>query len=306
VAISKEVKVGLLALVAGTILYIGFNFLKGIDFFSPTKSYYVVYDNIDGLSVSNPVLVNGWTVGRVHSIKILQNRGNRLLVRIEVNNDIIVGDSSVAVLSSPSLLEGKAIVLRLNKFKTYLQENDTLLSDKEKSLTELISAKAAPALNDLDTTLLKINRILVQIETEQRIRGILRNVEEITKNLNNMTVRGGKIDQLTNNLNDLTLSLNATQKNINPVLENMNTFSSSLNKMQIGQTVNSANESLNKMNRLLTGIEKGEGSLGKFVKDDSLYLNLNKTAVDLDKLFIDMQKRPKRYVQFSVFGKRDK
>ncbi|HEY8401520.1 MAG TPA: MlaD family protein, partial [Cytophagaceae bacterium] len=112
---SKEVKVGLLALVAGVILYIGFNFLKGVDFFSPTKRYYVKYDNIDGLTVSNPVILNGLVVGRVNNITLIPKENYKVVVELEIDDELTLGDSTYALLANTDLLGGKSIVLDIGK-----------------------------------------------------------------------------------------------------------------------------------------------------------------------------------------------
>jgi phospholipid/cholesterol/gamma-HCH transport system substrate-binding protein len=306
VAISKEVKVGLLALIAGTILYVGFNFLKGIDFFSPTKTYFAVYDNIDGLTVSNPVMLNGLAVGRVHSIKILQERNNSLLVTLEINDEIELGDSSQAILTSNGFLEGKMIVLKPKKRKNILNEKDTITAIKDKGFTDLLTSKATPVLNHLDSTIYSVNNVLNQIQAERKLQMILFNLEQSTNSLNRMLADGGKISNTIGNIERLSASLAETEKSLKPLIGKMSTLADSLSQVELAKTVENANRSITELKAILAGINQGQGTLGKLVKSDSLYTNMNKAVVDLDKLFIDMKARPKRYVQFSVFGKKDK
>ena len=129
--ISKEFRVGLLAVISITILYLGFNFLKGIDFFSPNNTYYAVYDNIDGLNISNPVMINGFAVGRVSDIEILQARGNQLLVSLDVKDDQILGSGTRAVIKS-DLLGTKAVHLDSIQVGSPLKDGDTLMSKLDK------------------------------------------------------------------------------------------------------------------------------------------------------------------------------
>jgi len=308
VAISKEVKVGLLAIIAGTILYLGFNFLKGVDFLSPTTSYFVVYDNIGGLTVSNPVMLNGLAVGRVKSTE-MRPSDHKIVVQIEVANDIILGDSTIALLASNGLLGGKAIVLQPNTFRSTLEKEDTLIAEKERGVQDIIYDKAGPVINDLDTMIIGLNGVLTQIRAEERLTRILANFEAISKKLDILLYDNDKnIHGITTNLNNLSASLVETEKSLKPLLTKMNTLADSLNQMQLVQTVENANKSMQNLNDILTEINQGQGSLGKLVKTDELHNSINKTIQDLDKLFLDIQARPKRYIHFSVFGggKKDK
>ncbi|HOO10252.1 MAG TPA: MlaD family protein, partial [Cyclobacteriaceae bacterium] len=125
---NKEVKVGLFVTIALALLYFGFNYLKGIDFLSSTNKFYAIYDNVDQLAVSNPVLVNGYAVGRVSNIRIVQGKENKVLVELEIDSDIIVGDSATAILNS-DFLGSKSILLNIgNKLKP-LNPGDTILAE---------------------------------------------------------------------------------------------------------------------------------------------------------------------------------
>ena len=301
-AITKEVKVGLLAIIAGTILYLGFNFLKGIDFLSPTNTYWVVYKDIGGLTVSNPVLLNGLQVGRVHTTK-LRTSDNKILVQLEVDNDIPVGDSSIALLANNGILGGKAIVLVTKAVNKNLENGDTLIAAKERGVQDIIYDKAGPVINDLDTMIVGLNGVLTQIRAEERLAKILANFQKISYQLDLLLYDNSKnLNGITTNLNTLSASLVETEKSLKPLLEKMNTLADSLNQMPLAQTVENANKSMANLNGILTEINQGQGSIGKLVKTEELHNSLNKTVQDLDKLFLDIQARPKRYVHFSVFG----
>jgi phospholipid/cholesterol/gamma-HCH transport system substrate-binding protein len=302
VAITKEVKVGLLAIIAGTILYLGFNFLKGIDFLSPTKTYYVVYQDIGGLTVSNPVLLNGLQVGRVSKTK-LRTSDHKILVSLEIDNQVPVGDSSVALLANNGILGGKAIVLQTKFFQRNLEDEDTLIAEKERGVQDIIYDKAGPVINDLDTMIVGLNGVLTQIRAEEKLDKILRNFQKISQQLDLLLYDNSKnIHGITTNLNNLTASLVETEKSLKPLLANLNTLADSLNHLPLSNTVENANKSMANLNQILSDINKGEGSMGKLMKTEELHTNLNKTVQDLDKLFLDIQARPKRYVHFSVFG----
>lgn len=301
-SVSKEVKVGLLAIVAGTILYLGFNFLKGVDFLSPTRTFFVVYKDIGGLTVSNPVMLNGLAVGRVHSTK-MRAADHKIVVQLEVENNINLGDSTVALLASNGLLGGKAIVLQPRTFREALKEGDTLIAEKERGVQDILYDKAGPVINDLDTMILGLNGVLNQIKAEERLTRILANFEQISRKLDILIDDNEKnLKGITTNLNTLGAALSDTETGLKPLLTKLNTLADSLNQMELAQTIENANKSMENLNGILTEINQGQGSLGKLVKTEELHNSLNKTVQDLDKLFLDIQARPKRYVQFSVFG----
>jgi phospholipid/cholesterol/gamma-HCH transport system substrate-binding protein len=307
VKLSGETKVGLLALIAGVILYVGFNYLKGIDFFDPTTTYYVVYDRVDGLTVSNQVQINGMSVGRVAAVTILQDRGNQLLVTLDIQDDIKLGKGTIAQLSDNGLLGGKKIDLLVAFTEPKLNEGDTLLAKRESGMTEMLMEKASPVMQGLDSTLVNINRLVKEYQgMSVEVRKIMTNTADASGQANSILAENReKIKEITTNLNKLTAQLIEAEKSIRPLVGKMNTFADSLNAMQLASTVKNANRSLESLQKTMQAIEQGQGTLGKLVATDSLHTNLNRTLVSLDSLFIDLKARPKRYVHFSLFGKKD-
>ena len=156
---SKEVKVGIIGVVGLVFFYLGSNFLKGIDFFSPVNKYYAVYENVDGLIVANPVIVNGYTVGRVSNIRILQNQENRILVTMDIDEDLIIGNNSKATLSSNDFLGSKAIILSIGDINEPLSDGDTISAEIDGGLSELLE-KATPITDNLGITISRLNDIL--------------------------------------------------------------------------------------------------------------------------------------------------
>lgn len=162
--VSQEVKVGLLAIISLMMLYFGFQFLKGSDFFSNTKKYQVIYDNIDGLTASNPIRINGLSVGQVKEIEILQDKGNKLLVTVELKKDIIVTKGSQAVLADDGLLGGKLIRLLIKPNAPLLEDGGQLVATKESGLSALIREKTLPVLNNVDSLTYQLNRVVAQFD----------------------------------------------------------------------------------------------------------------------------------------------
>jgi phospholipid/cholesterol/gamma-HCH transport system substrate-binding protein len=243
VKISKEVKVGLLALISGVILYLGFNFLKGSDFFSPNNNYYVVYDNIGGLTESNTVMLNGWAVGRVKKIELMQNQGNRLRVTLDINKDVILTDSTAAVLASSSVLGGKAISLKIGPGNRVLQDEDTLIAATEKNLTEMINEKITPITENVDTALVNLNVLIKKFQSmSSNIDATLVNLRSTSSTLNSTLAQNQRaIKGIANNLNTLSASMNDPQTGVRPLLGKFNSFADTLSQMQLAQTVERTN-----------------------------------------------------------------
>lgn len=304
--ISKEFKVGLLAIVSITILYLGFNFLKGIDFFSASNQYYAVYEKIDGLNVSNNVILNGLSVGRVAEIKILPRSGNKIVVEFDINSDIELYNSTVAKLTDDGILGSKVVELLISESPTgkVLEDGDTLNSELDKGLIASFQETAAPITDELETTLTRVN-LLLEANTES-ISKTMVNLEQ-TSSLIKTTVQQNQseVNQLLENVNEAAKQLAFVMQDLPPVINKMNQFADSLNDMQLAATAQKLQATVTSLNQSIEKINQGQGSLGKLMHDDSLYVNLNHAAENLDKLMIDLRERPGRYVNFSIFGRKN-
>jgi phospholipid/cholesterol/gamma-HCH transport system substrate-binding protein len=309
VQISKEFKIGLFSILTIALLYMGFNFLKGIDFFSRTNHYYALYENIDGLQVSNSVVINGLVVGRVSDITFLQDNENQILVELDINGDIVLGDSTKAFLISEGFLGGKAIELRLpEKINNPLEDGDTLKSEVAMGLIESLTEQTLPVADDAGALIRKTNSMLDSLMiTEQLVRRTIKTMNSTLESTHKL-IEGNRvsISNSMSNIENLTLQLNKSAKSLNHVLAKTDIFMDSLNQLELSVIIDNLSATSKNLNAVLLGMQEGEGSLGKLLKDDSLYNNLTKTAEDLDKLFVDLRENPKRYVHFSVFGKKDK
>jgi phospholipid/cholesterol/gamma-HCH transport system substrate-binding protein len=307
VKISKEVRIGILAVVTGVMLYYGFNFLKGSDFFSKNKRYYVVYQNVYGLTESNAVLINGLTVGKVKGIRLLQDKADSVLVTLEIWEDILLNDSTSALISV-DFLGTKTVVMTVGKGKKPKGNGDTLRAIVEKSLFSSIQEKAQPVVDSLNYTMGTLRQRLTEFKSvEANLDKLLISAERTSNSLqvaleeNQSNIRG-----LINNLYNLSAALNDPKTGIKPLLSKANTFADSLNHLQLSKSVEKANHSIDQLNQLVTNLNNGQGSMGKLLKMDSLHRALVATVSDLDSLFVDLKARPKHYVHFSVFGRKDK
>ncbi len=304
--ISKEIKVALLGIVALVILYFGFMYLKGSDLFSDSRAYFVVYDNVDGLTVSNPVILNGVQVGTVQNITLMTEKDNSILVKIEVLKDLKVGDSTIAALGSSDLLGSKAITLYLGNSKNLYEGNERLIPYKESSITDILSSKSVPVIDKVDTTLARVNRLLDN-EAKVNIQAILANTSQTTEALNEMLRANQKnINSITSNVNALTLSLRQTERQINLLARNMTQITDTLKRAEFNKVVNNANSAVVELQNTVTKLNSDQGSIGKLMNDEQLYENMNRSTEALNLLLRDIQAYPKRYVSFSVFGRKDK
>lgn len=310
VAISKELKVGLLTVVAGSILYWGFNFLKGVDFLSPTRTYYAVFDKTEGLTVSNQITINGFPVGRVDAIRLDQSTAkNKLIVTLAINKEIAVGDESQIVLADDGLLGGKLLKLNLLTKKGNIAEGDTIPSQIEGGITSIIYDKVVPITGKVDSAVSIVNGLLLEYKGMSKdIEGVIKNVNQTTLTLNaTMNDNRQNITKVTKNMADLTQSLVDTEKQLRPIIAKMNSLADSLNSVEFAALANNANQLLAELEKTTKAINNGQGTVGLMLKTDSIHNNLNKTMLDLDAILVDFKERPKRYIpNISVFGKKDK
>jgi len=305
--LTKEAKIGLLAVIALTILYFGFNYLKGADVFSRSNKFYAVYDNIDGLTTSNSVVINGLAVGRVERIELLQDQANKLLVTIDVRKDIVVRRGTKAVLADAGLLGGKQIVLAVSTTGDVLEKGDTLLTAKDGGVTAQLQQQLPPVLKSADSLMMNLNRVVKQLDqTGAVLNQTLASAQVATGSLTQTIGENRQsLRSLLANLNRLSANVVETERQLKPILAKANTFTDSLNALQLGRTLAVANQTVAQLQQMLAAVNRGEGTLGKLKSDEKLYANLNNTAASLDRLLTDLREHPKRYVHFSLFGRKE-
>ena len=305
--ISKEAKVGLMAIVALSMLYFGFNFLKGADFFSSKYKYFVVYDNVGSLQPSNPIKLHGVQVGQVKSTELMTNRGNKVLVTLEIQKNVLLTQGSKVMLTS-ELLGGSALMLQIATGGKQLQQGDTLMADSEKGIQALLQEQALPVVKNADSLIINLNRIVKQFDQTGYVLNKLLTTTDQTASGINATVAQNRqaIAATLANVNALSASLIETEKSFKPILGHLNTATDSLKALRVGETLAQANSAVATLQKSLTALEQGQGTAGKLLKDQTLYDNINRTIVSVNKLMTNFRQYPKRYVNVSVFGKKDK
>lgn len=277
--------------VAITLLYFGFNFLKGIDFFSTSNKYFVVYKNVDKLTESNQVFLNGYAVGRVSHIEIEQ-RKNRVLVELDINSDIVLTDSTVALLNG-ELLGGRFIQLNVGP-GARLKPKDTIRSEVAKGVMDF----AEPVATNLQTTLKNLNTILDALaRNTKRLDTIFIRFQTTPALLNRtLNTANTNIGELSSTFKDVAANLNGTLTDLKPTLSNFKTLSDSLKMIELNGTINKAQLSLTRLNETLSQLSKGDNTASKLLTEDSLYVNLNRLLQSVDSLANHFNQNPKHFL----------
>ena len=293
---SKEVRVGLFMITAIVLLYFGFNFLKGIDFFSSDHKYYAIYKNVDKLTESNQIFLNGYAVGRVSDI-IIQQSKDRVLVELSIDSDIIVNRASVAVLNG-ELLGGRFIQLVVGKNSERLEPKDTIRSEVAKGIADFIAENAEPVAANLQTTLRKINTMLDTLNRSAvMLNNMFADMQSTPKMINNTIANlNGKVGEMSGTFNEVGQNINTTLTDLKPTLQNFKVLSDSLKRLELSGTINKAQESLTKLNQTLAALNSGDNTASKLMTEDSLYNNLNGLLQNLDSLANHFNNNPKHFL----------
>lgn len=305
--ITREIKTAILV-IASILLFIwGYSFLKGSDILNSSRVFYVEYDNVEGLLPSAPVTINGFAVGKIRKITLNPDNA-RLLVELEVTNeDFPISKSSQVNIYEPGLIGGKQLQIIPNlSDKTPAESGDKLQGANVPGLTALVGEKLSPlqekldkVLAELSVTITSVNNILNQ-QTQNNLKHTISELDQTmvefhkaAGSLNGMLDRNsGKVDQVLTNFDKVS--------------SDFSKISSSLEKAQLDQAVEYLKGTLAKVDALMAQVESGKGTAGKLIKDDKLYDNLAKTSKELELLLQDVRLNPTRYINVSLFGKKNK
>ena len=303
--ITREVKTAILV-IASILLFIwGYAFLKGRDLLDDYKNFFVKYDNVEGLAVSAPVTINGLVVGRVVSIK-LQNNGE-LIVELQIKSEFPISKTSIVNIYEPGLIGGKQIQIVPNLNDPNLaQSGDTLQGGVKPGLTSLVGDRLTPLQEKVEKMVVSADVLLANINTifDARTKQNLKSsIENLNATLAEFKVAAGGVNSI---LAANSTKINKSMTNIEKMSGNFAVLSDSLANANIGKTVRSLEQALAKVDNLMTDVESGKGTLGKLMKDEELYRNLARSSEELELLLQDVRLNPTRYVNISVFGKKNK
>lgn len=305
-AVSREVKTGLLAIFAIATLILGYNYLKGTNLLKRTQTFYVVYDQVDGLSDASMVTINGLRVGKVQGIKLNQTNG-KLLVTLSVENDYKIPVGSLAKTYGGLLVGNTNVAIVPDYSQTsYLKNGDTLRGEQSDGLMDLVSSQLDPlkfkiesAVVSADSLISALNQVL---DTNSRadIRNSLSNINSITSSFKKTSVELEHL--LTGNRN----KLDQTFSNLENMSDNFSKLSDTLAQLEVKKLMQELETTVSNLNQATAQLNSTDGSIGKLLNDDQLYENLEGATRQLEQLLQDLKLNPKRYVHFSLFGKRAK
>lgn len=318
--ISKEAKIGIVTAVAIGFFIYGFNFLKGKNIFSHQRKLYALYDDIDGLVEANPLMVNGFKIGLVGDIVLSQDTANKVVITMLLDNDIKIPKNTIARVISSDILGSKAIQLVMGDSKEFVKDGDTLQSDQEDNLKQSVNKAIAPLQKKAEGLISSLDSVMVvvqQVFNENARQNLAKSFESIKVAITSIETTSFRLDTLVVNekmkissiltkINALATTLASNSDNLSNAINNFSNISDSLAKSNLTSAVNNANLVLVHASSILTKIDKGEGTVGLLVNNDSLYRKLDKSSADLDKLLNDLRINPERYVHVSVFGRKDK
>lgn len=295
--LTKEVKVGVVTILAIGILIYGVNYLKGIDIFNPSKYVYVKYNNINGLLKSSPVYADGFKVGTVSDIIYAYDNPGNVVVQIELDDQVRIPKGSYAELRTEMLGGVTMHLLLSNNMRESYQVGDTIPGVLNNGIMDVLAKDFVPQVErivpKLDSILTSINTLLA----DERINSILSSADVTMQNLKQTSVSLNKLMK-----NDIPVAVDK----LNKIEDNLIVVSDNLAGIDFAYTMNEVNKTLDNVSQVIAKLNSGDNSLGLLLNDTSLYDNLNKTAENASNLLFDLKENPKRYVHFSLFGKSDK
>lgn len=318
--IKREAKIAIIFVAALILFFWGFNFLKGRHLFTSERTYYAVYKQVNGLVEANPVVINGYKVGIVNNIYFHPDGSGRLIVKFNVDNDIRIPYNTVAKLYSSDILGSRAIELVLGDSKVDAASGDTLKTQIQASLGEEVSIQMMPIKQKFENVMLSIDSVLVVIRgvfdentrknlalSFESIKLTIKNLEHTTYNIDTLvTTQKYKLAAIISNVESITANIKKNNDKISNIIVNFSNISDTIAKAKIASTINNADKALSEFNMILGKVNRGEGSLGMLVNNDSLYKNLNSASEQLNLLVEDVKLNPQRYISISVFGKKSK
>jgi len=302
--ISREVKTAILVIL-GIILFIfGFNYLKGKNLLSSSRTFYTMYDNVEGLTASTPVTINGLIVGKVQNIAFTKDGSAKLLVTLIVENEFEFSKNSKAELYETGLIGGKAIaIVPAYDGAKNAEKGDFLLSSTKAGLTELLNQKLTPLQEKLGTMLVSADSLLTNINDvfdEQTKNNLKNSIAGLSETIASFKSTSVSLNQMINSNKE---NLENTLSNVENISSNLSKVTDSLASANLGETIKKLESTINNFDIILSNLEAGEGSMGKLLKDEGLYNNLDDATKEMKELLEDMKLHPKRY--FRILSKKE-
>ncbi|MCH2489092.1 MAG: MlaD family protein [Flavobacteriales bacterium] len=304
--LSREVKTGILAIGAILLFVFGYSYLKGTNLLEKNRTFYVKYDNVEGLAKSAPVTINGLKVGKVANIDF-ENQSGGLVVEFTVEKDFDFSQNSLVRIYSSGIIGGKSLGIYPEYNPNNIAESgDTLRGEIEDGMLSAVTKALGPLEKKVNNTLSTVDTLLLAFTdiVDAPTRDNLKNaINNLNTTLNSLSGVSNKLNRVLGENSD---KLDRTFTNLDVTTENFAKFSDSLAQIETGQMIADLEAFTSKLNTVITRVDNGEGSVGKLLKDEELYENLTGASQQLEQLLQDLKLNPKRYVHFSLFGKKNK
>mgnify|MGYP000941991098 CR=1 FL=1 len=307
--ISRELKTGVVAVAVIALFIWGYNFMKGLNLFDgPLKTYFTEYNNVQGLNTASVVTINGVEVGKVIGINFNNNENKRgqLIVEFSIENDFEFSKNSVAKIYSASLMGGKSLAIVPSYEGETANPGDFLQGEIESDIFSSVTEKLNPLQAKVENVIVSADSLmtgLTDILDVKSRENIKLSISQLNTTIANFKSASESVNELIKN-NDEKLA--KTLENTELMTANLSKLSDTLVNSNLGLTIKNIEETVINLNNVLAGMESGEGSLGKLLKDDEMYNNLTNASKELEELLNEMKLHPKRFVHFSLFGKKDK
>jgi len=310
--ISNETKVGILTISALTVLILGFNFLKGKDLFKKSRKIHAVFNDLGGLSRSNEVKVNGYVIGTVYSLNKKDANLDEIVATINLTEDVNIPKDSKAIITSP-LVGSWYINIEKGESSEFLKPGDTLKSKLDVGILDDVKAQLTPTLTKVRNTLDTLNTVLGSVngilnsEAKNNLQQTLANLNRASSALNGLLDnQSGSLAKTLNNAEAISQSLKNNTEDITATIGNAKKASEKFAALDIQPTLDSLNSMISNLKAVASKLNSNEGTLGALMNDRALYKKITDAILSAEILMDDMRAHPKRYVNFSIFGRKDK
>ena len=313
--IRKEIKVGVIFVIATAILIWGLMYLKGLELLKTSRTFYAVYDQVNGLVAANPISIKGMKVGQVKKLYFDPQNPKKIIVELYVLGDYPIAKNSSARIFSSSLLGSPEVEIIPGDSKQMAQSGDTLLSQTEATLGQEVNkqllplkTKAENLIGSIDSIAVIVQQVLNKntrdnlVQAIENVKQALGNIAHTTRNLDTlMESQRTNLSKIIKNVESISSNLKQNNEKITNILSNFSNLSDSLAKARIPYTISQVNKAIVDLDSILLKINKGDGSVGQLLNNEQLYREVEKAARDLNLLLEDIRKNPSKYVKVSVF-----
>ena len=302
---TKEVGIGILVILGTFMSIFSYNYLKGINLFEKTRTFKIVYTKVDGLSPSNPVTLNGYKIGKVQKINFNPNDTKELIVDVIIENDVKFSKTSKAELYETGLIGGKAIAIIPDYDNNVIAKSgDYLIGIVKPGLTDLVN-KIMPQIQlQLETVMKKAEIVLSNVNSlfdEKTKESLKSSIDEFGSLTNSLSETSANINDF---IKDNSPNLTTTIDNLNETSLTIKDISNSISEVDLNLILTNLDSTISNLNKITHKLNQGEGTIGKLLYDDVLFKNLDDATKNLEELIEDIKLNPKRYVHFSIFGKK--